>query len=436
MIEQETICLRKLGKCRAGEVKLGRWLANDKVTKEELSDSICEKSRSLASNRHVLAIQDTTQLNYASKENRIKGLGPLGNGTTCKGFLLHAMLIVDAKENTCLGLAGLKSWVRGSIVKGKRESNLRRKQLIEEKESFRWVETAERAKVLLSECEKVTFVADRESDIYEKWARIPDAKTYVLVRANQDRHLTNGMKLTVYIDQLKECYSYEIDVSAKPGKRVARKGKVTLRFGEIEIKNPIMGTDKSAPPHIKLCVVDVRESQESAGAEEPIHWCLLTTHKIETTEQALQIVDWYCQRWHIEQFFRTLQKQGLKVESSQVETIEALMKLVTVACFAALQIMQLTLARHGNDQLLSVVFDKGEQKLLVKLQKTLEGKTKKQKNPHPPGMLSWGAWIIARLGGWKGYQSESPPGPITMYDGWKRYQSIYEGWALTDVCIE
>jgi hypothetical protein len=96
----------------------------------------------------------------------------------------------------------------------------------------------------------------------------------------------------------------------------------------------------------------------------------------------------------------------------------------------------LTLARNGKDQAATVVFNENEQKLLLKLQKTLEGKTEKQKNPYPPGMLSWAAWIIARLGGWKGYQSESPPGPITMYDGWKRYQSIYEGWALIDVCIE
>lgn len=436
MIEQETICLRKLGKCRAGEVKLGRWLANDKVTKEELGRVICEKSRSLVNNRHVLAIQDTTHLNYASKENRISGLGPLGNGTTCKGFLLHAMLVVDATDNTCLGLGGLKSWVRDPVVKGKRQSILRRKQQIEEKETFRWVETAETAKILLSECKEITFVADRESDIYEKWTRIPDSKTHVLVRANQDRCLTNGMKLTAYVDHLEESYSYEIDVSAKRQKREARRAKVTLRFGEIEIKSPVKGTDKNAPSCLKLRVVDVRELEETSKEEEPIHWCLLTTHKIKTTEQALQIVKWYCQRWHIEQFFRTLQKQGLKVESSQVETVDALMKLVTVACFAALQIMQLILARHGKDQMATVVFDKNEQKLLSKLQKTLEGKTEKQKNPHPPGMLSWAAWIIARLGGWKGYQSESPPGPITMYDGWKRYQSIYEGWALADVCIE
>lgn len=397
--------------------------------------TICEKVRPLVKGRHVLAIQDTTQLNYAAKENRITGLGPLGNGTTCKGFLLHAMVVVDAKYDSCLGLAGLKSWVRDPIVKGKKKND-RKKQPIEDKESHRWVETAEKAKLLLSESAEITFIADRESDIYEKWSRIPDAKTHVLVRANQDRYLSNGMKLTAYVDQLSVSYSYEIDASEKPGKRAARKAKVDLSFSEIEIMRPIKGTDENAPKQIKLYLVNVRETAESAGENEAINWCLLTTHKIETVEQALQIVDWYCKRWHIEQFFRTLQKQGLKVESSQVETIEALMKLVTVSCFAALQIMQLTLARKGKDQPVDVIFDESEQKLLEKLQTRLEGKTEKQKNPHSRRNLSWGAWIIARLGGWMGYQSESPPGPITMYNGLKRFWTMYEGWMLQDVCIE
>jgi hypothetical protein len=38
------------------------------------------------------------------------------------------------------------------------------------------------------------------------------------------------------------------------------------------------------------------------------------------------------------------------------------------------------------------------------------------------------AWIIARLGGWKGYASERKPGPITMHHGLTRFASIATGW--------
>lgn len=51
------------------------------------------------------------------------------------------------------------------------------------------------------------------------------------------------------------------------------------------------------------------------------------------------------------------------------------------------------------------------------LQPTLEGKTDKQKNPFSNNTLAWAAWIIARLGKWGGYNSQSPPGYITMKKG-------------------
>src|SRR6202035_648914 len=53
----------------------------------------------------------------------------------------------------------------------------------------------------------------------------------------------------------------------------------------------------------------------------------------------------------------------------------------------------------------SRVFDPEQTKVLHVLQKKLQGRTKKQQNPHPPHSLAWAAWTIARLGGWTGYDS-------------------------------
>jgi hypothetical protein len=61
---------------------------------------------------------------------------------------------------------------------------------------------------------------------------------------------------------------------------------------------------------------------------------------------------------------------------------------------------------------------------------TLEGKTAKQRNPHSRGSLAWLAWIVARLGGWSGYQRYGPPGPKTMAAGWERFIMMQQGWAL------
>ena len=101
------------------------------------------------------------------------------------------------------------------------------------------------------------------------------------------------------------------------------------------------------------------------GDETPIHWRLLTTHRVECLEEALRCVDWYRQRWTIEQLFRTLKKQGLNIESSQVETGEGLTKLACLALQAAVRTMQLTLARDGGSSVQEAeVFNLDETKVL------------------------------------------------------------------------
>ena len=43
-------------------------------------------------------------------------------------------------------------------------------------------------------------VADRESDIYEEWARLPHERTHLLTRARRDRTLAAGGTLYAWLD--------------------------------------------------------------------------------------------------------------------------------------------------------------------------------------------------------------------------------------------
>ena len=69
-----------------------------------------------------------------------------------------------------------------------------------------------------------------------------------------------------------------------------------------------------------MTAIDVREVDAPPG-DEPIHWRLLTTHKVKSVRKARQVIDWYSLRWIIEQLFRTLKSQGLNIESSEVVPI-------------------------------------------------------------------------------------------------------------------
>ena len=61
-----------------------------------------------------------------------------------------------------------------------------------EKESERWLTTAQAAKAVLSRAAMVTEVSDRESDIYEKWAQLPETGFHILTRAMADRAIEEG----------------------------------------------------------------------------------------------------------------------------------------------------------------------------------------------------------------------------------------------------
>lgn len=441
MVERESVCLRELAESRAEEMRFSRWINNPKVTHQEIAREGSKKVGELAAGLHVLAVQDTSELNYQAHAGRTEGLGKVGNGKDI-GLFIHPMLTIDADSLACLGLAHQKNWIRTKAAG-------QRKQLaIEEKESYRWLEVAQAGKQSLNEAAMITIIADRESDIYEEWDRIPDSKTHLLTRVCRDRKLANGHSLYDCLEQQAVKACYVLAVRARPekagyvagspakGKRSAHNARMELRYSEVEIVRPAHCRDKTAKESIRLWAVEVRERADSVmGKEEPIHWRLLTTHRIDSVEQALQMVDWYCARWQIEQLFRTLKKQGLDIESSQMEEGSSLMKLASMATQAAVCTLQLTMAREGETERPATdVFDAEEIAVLESLQPRLEGRTEKQKNPYPPGRLAWAAWTVARLGGWKGYASEAKPGPITMLRGQRRFAAIAEGWKLANLC--
>jgi hypothetical protein len=427
--ERQAVCVRKLADDRNEQARFRRFLSNEAVTVEEMVAHRAMLVAAAAKGRHVLAIQDTSEINYQAQSGRKRGLGTVGNGTDV-GLFLHPVLAVDAQTQECLGLVDAQVWRR---TKGKAQDY--RRLPIEEKESYRWVKGGEEAKAVLSEAAMVTVIDDREGDIYEKWARLPDERTHLLTRACRDRSLADGGRLFAGLAGLPEAHRFTLDLPARPGKRGARTAHMAVRFGRIRICRPRHCSDRATPSEIELFGIEVGELNPPPG--DAICWRLLTTHAVESVAQALTVIGWYRLRWHIEQLFRTLKRQGLRIEQSVIEDGGALEKLVVVALIAAVITMQLVLARSagGRNQSAGRVFDPTEIAVLHALQKKLQGRTTKQKNPYPPETLSWAGWTIARLGGWTGYSSDKSTGPITMRDGLERFYIIVDGYNLAkNVC--
>jgi len=133
-------------------------------------------------------------------------------------------------------------------------------------------------------------------------------------------------------------------------------------------------------------------------------------------------------------FARTIETPGgLKIQTLH-GFAERLLKLAAIAVKAAAITLQLTQARDGrNSEPASLVFADDEMAALAALDAEYKGKTTLQTNPHRRRSLAWAAWIIARLGGWDGYPSSRPPGPITFKHGLDDFHSIAKGWKLKHV---
>ena len=421
---RETTSLRRLARCRAEQIGFARFFRNSKVTVDEILATAGSHTAHVAAGRHVLLIEDTSEINYQAKSGRKSGLGRVGNGTDV-GLFVHPALAIDAADGTILGLAGAQIWCRH---KAKRRDYQERP--IETKESYRWLETITQARAELDQSPLVTAIADREADIYELFARLPEAQTHVLVRAAHDRALGDGGHLFKKLAAREVAGEIAFDLPARPG-RLAREVRLAVRFKAVTLRQPRQGADPRDPKTMPVNAVEIREIDPPTKADAVL-WRLLTTHRVTTLHEACTVVELYRRRWAIEQLFRTLKSQALDIEASFLEDADALKRLAAAALVAATMVMQLVHARDqaGRDLQAARVFSPDQIATLHALTRRLEGKTDKQKNPHPKDTLAWASWHIARLGGWTGYASERPPGPITFSRGLQRFDAIAEGFAI------
>lgn len=435
MTEKGTCIINKLVHSHSEKTGIYRMLSNERFSHDDLLKASVSKCRESIDTDHVLVIQDTTEFNYQNISNKLEQAKDEHTGPTSAeavlGYFCHPGLVVDPENDTLYGFSSVIIYNR-SRDKKKKEARKYKQLPIEQKESYRWIQTAKQSKEAIGEHTSITVVGDRESDIYEIFLRIPDERTHVLVRAKADRLLVGEeQKLFDYLSALPVKAQYDLKI-AGTRQRSERTARMEVRFSDVVIGPP--GNYKGQKQHINLSAVSVREHEETVPkGEQPVIWRLLTTHKIATAAQAIACVHYYKKRWLIEELFRVLKTKGFKIESSQLGSGAGLKKLLALTLEAALKVMALKLSlTQGMKKSAATLFTKAETGFLKKLNKQLEGATTKQKNPYFEGSLAWCAWAIARLGGWSGYTSQGPPGYITIKDGYDRFCLQFQGYLLSN----
>src|SRR6202161_1247069 len=71
---------RRASDNRAEEVGFTRFFRNENVTVKEILERAAARTNQAAAGRHVLVIQDTSEINYQAKAGRKRDLGRVGHG--------------------------------------------------------------------------------------------------------------------------------------------------------------------------------------------------------------------------------------------------------------------------------------------------------------------------------------------------------------------
>src|SRR5665647_805433 len=414
-----TKSIQSLSFTRAEQKAYYRFLNNKKVDETLLSDELGLRCAKAVKDKVVLCIQDTTEINLVRHTNRLKpktGVGPIDAVKKGIGFKIHPCLVVDAATSFPYGYAGIDVYNRTEIQK--MPYNKLRRLSIEKKESGKWIRGNQRVQQYLQDAKSVIIIQDREGDIYEQFTENAlSANAHLLVRCKYNRYLSDNDKLWNVLSGKAVTGTYRTIIEADSHKKTLRReALMEVRVAKVKFKCPEKKIKGTADFSRDVYAVEAKEITENI--KNPIHWRLLTTWPVEDFSAAKQIIEWYTCRWMIEEIFKVLKKECYNIEGSELEQGWAIRKLSIMILDTVIKIFQMLIAyntEEGDDPITSsTAFEEKEIKCLKIINKKMQGKTAKQSNPYSITNLKGAVWIIARIGGWKGYSSQRRPGATTL----------------------
>jgi hypothetical protein len=410
---------------RAEAKAIYRMLGNDKLDREDVLRAHREATikRMAAHGGTILAVQDTASLNY-NTHKKTEGIGYISDTTL--GVNIHSCLAVTT-DGLTLGLLDQRSYNRIEAKDESRSHGSKKSRALEEKESFRWVQSLEASNASLPETVKVLNVCDREGDMYELLDAAESGGRLFLIRVAQNRMTTDSQKILDAVRKKRCAGTVEITIPRDSRRNLKeRDGVLQMRYGYFEIKRPQrLNKNKALKDSVGVWVVHAKEEHPPKGVE-PIEWFLMTNEPVETAEAAYERICYYTQRWKIERFHYVL-KSGCAVEKLQERSMDKTTLLVLMYSVIAAGIMNLTyIARIHPEEPCTVFFEEDEWRVLY----CAANKTKKA--PQKPYTIQEAVAYLGWLGGPKRAPSDGPPGLKTVWAGLSTLNTLlaYREWLM------
>lgn len=428
-----------------------RFFDNDKADFNSVLQSHIEATfRRMADHPVVILVQDTTELDLTRPEQQVDGAGLL-DGHARYGALLHP-LMGFTPDGTPLGTAYAEVWARDDKPPAVKSRDKRKHTPIEEKESMRWVDGFRHARDLAEEVPETQFVCvcDSEADIYElvEEAQQKPHRLDWIVRASQNRALQNPKRSLQKkgettdsagaADRLRErvlakevLFTHSMTVRGRKAKldcekrgrrqpRESRTAKVEVRVERVVLRAPWRHDRKLED--VAVNVVLVTEADPPAG-DVPIEWMLLTSLTIDTVDLVRIVIRYYCVRWMIEIFFRTL-KSGCHVEQRRFEHLDRVFSCLAVYLIVTWRTLFVCrLGREYPDIDCEAVFEADEWKSVYRI-------VRNKWPPKKPPRLREMVRMVAQLGGYVNRPRADEPGPQTVWRGLQRTHDIARCWRI------
>ncbi len=353
-------------------------LKNEHLTETVILESHCKATLQRIKESKsdiILAIQDTTEVNYTSHP-KTEGLGD-GTAKNTKALFVHTTLAAPP-SGLPFGLLDQQIWARDPEQRGQRKAN----RPIEEKESCKWLTSMERvANQHFPVGTRVVHVCDREADIYELFGQAISTRQDVLVRIVRNRNTNLDSKVFEQLERAEVEGTIIVNIPRDTRRNIpARTATLELRYKKLQVRVPQnLHSQYGAQHSLALTFILVREIDAPEGLE-PITWYLGTTLDVNNAEEAAEKVSWYVQRWKIERFHYVL-KQGCAVEELQARSAEILCKEILMYSIIAVRLLHLTYAaRQTTNVLCDTIFDSEEWQVLF----CIANKTNNPLKSHQP----------------------------------------------------
>jgi hypothetical protein len=419
-----------------------RLFDNDQVSFDNILQAHQEATRRRIAGQPVVVLaQDTTEIDLTRPEQQVLGAGPLDGGMR-RGALLHA-LHAFTPDGTPLGTLHAAAWTRDDAPP-RRQALTHAERLatpLEEKESYRWVLALRQAREEAPRHPqtRLVCVADSEADIYEvltEGMHEPRSAEWI-VRACQNRALQaekSGEKAPYLREQLlvqPVLFTKTLHIRGRKRKvscstrgreqpRASRQAEVEVRAVRVTLRPPRRPGQQL--PAVSVNVALVRESNPPEG-DVPVEWVLLTSLPIDTVEQVRQVIAYYCVRWMVEVFFRTL-KSGCRAEQRRFEHIDRQLRCLAVYLIVAWRTLYICrLGRACPEMSCEAIFEPGEWKSVYRV-------VQNESPPRRPPPLGDLVRMIAQLGGYVDRPRRDPPGPQTLWQGLQRMHDFALCWEL------